>query len=482
MQTLVFAAVTLLSWHVMASEAVQTEQQPLPNIVLIFIDDMGYADIGPFGGEIPTPHLDLLAKEGRCFTNFCVSSGVCSASRSALMTGCYHRRVGIEGALPPASPIGLDPSEETLAEICKQKGYATACFGKWHLGRPEIFLPTNQGFDEYFGLPYSNDMWPHHPEYHNFPALPLLEGTSIEGTRVVNPDVDDATQNQLTTLYTEQAVRFIEKNRERPFFLYMPHTMVHVPLHVSDKFAGKSPQGLFGDAVMEIDWSVGQILDTLRKNNLEKNTLVIFSSDNGPWLSYGDHAGSAKPLREGKLTSFEGGVREPTIFRFPGKIPAGTRCGELASTIDILPTVARLIGAKLPERKIDGKDIRPLMFGEPGAKSPHDAFAIYFNGQLQAVRDTKWKLVLPHDYPTLGGHPGGKNGIPVPYQNAHTELALYDLDSDVSETTDVREKHPDITARLQKAADEIQAELGSGNHFGPGVRLPRRAEPVTNNK
>jgi len=466
-----FVLLLPLTW--ILAYSVPAEERPLPNIVVIFIDDLGYADIGPFGGDIPTPNLDVLAREGRCFTNFSVSSPVCSASRAALMTGCYHRRVGIEGALFPSSPIGLDPNEQTLAEICKQKGYATACFGKWHLGDQPIFLPTNQGFDEYFGLPYSNDMWPFHPDVSHLPDLPLLDGT-----RIVNPKVDDEIQSQLTTLYTERAVRFIENNKDRPFFLYLPHTMVHVPLYVSNKFAGKSSQGLFGDVVMEVDWSVGQIMQTLHANHLEKNTLIIFTSDNGPWLSYGEHAGSAKPHREGKATVFEGGVRVPTLFWFPEKIPAATRCNEFASTIDILPTIAHWIGAKLPEAKIDGKDIRPLLFGEPGAKSPHDTFAVYFRGQLQTIRDSRWKLVFPHTYATLAGRSGGVNGSPAAYEFDNTELVLYDLDSDISETTDVKNQYPDIVSRLLHAAEEIKAELGEGNHFGPGTRLPRRLEPM----
>jgi arylsulfatase A len=331
-----------------------------PNIVVIFIDDMGYADIGPFGAtDYETPNLDQMAAEGMRFTDFVVSSAVCSASRSALMTGCYHRRIGISGALGPNAKHGINSDEVTLAEICRQKNYATAIFGKWHLGHHPKFLPLQHGFDEYFGLPYSNDMWPYHPgvshlpmeeRLKRWPHLPL-----IEGNRVINPQVTGEDQAQLTTQYTEHAVDFIHRHREQPFFLYVPHSMVHVPLYVSDKFKGKSGQGLFGDVVMEVDWSVGQILKQIRQDNLQDNTLVVFTSDNGPWLSYGDHAGSAGPLREGKGTEFEGGIREPTVMWWPGRIPAGATCNELASTIDILPTVAALIGAELPDHKIDGR-------------------------------------------------------------------------------------------------------------------------------
>jgi arylsulfatase A len=283
-----------------------------PNIVIIYIDDMGYADIGPFGAKAyKTPNLDRMAAEGTKFTSFYSAQAVCSASRAALMTGCYSNRVGITGALGPKSPIGISDKEMTIAQLCKQKNYATAIYGKWHLGHHPQFLPTRHGFDEYFGLPYSNDMWPHHPEApKGYPPLPLIEQETV-----INADVDDATQNQLTTWYTEKAVSFIQRNKDRPFFLYVPHTMVHVPLHCSDKFRGKSGAGLFGDCVMEIDWSVGEILAAIKKAGIDDNTLVMFCSDNGPWLSYGDHAGSAYPLREGKGTSWDGGVREPTLMR-----------------------------------------------------------------------------------------------------------------------------------------------------------------------
>jgi len=299
-------------------------QQRLPNLVVIFIDDMAYADIGPFGGEVPTPNLDRMAAEGMRFTDFSVATAVCSASRAALLTGCYHRRVGISGALGPRSKHGLHEREMTLAEVCKQRGYATACYGKWHLGHHPKFLPTNHGFDEFFGLPYSNDMWPLHPAYAHlpteaerrkkgYPALPL-----IEGVEVVDPEVTGEDQEMLTTWYTERAVSFIERNKDRPFFCYVPHSMVHVPLFVSDKFKGKSGAGLFGDVVMEIDWSVGQILAALQEHGVDRDTMVVFTSDNGPWLSYGHHAGSSGIYREGKGTMFEGGIREPTIVRWPG--------------------------------------------------------------------------------------------------------------------------------------------------------------------
>ena len=473
--------------HGISNHAVAAGANRLPNVVVIFIDDMGYADIGPFGAEgYQTPNLDRLAREGMRFTDFVVSSAVCSASRSGLMTGCYHRRIGIAGALGPRATIGINSSETTLAEICKQKNYATAIFGKWHLGHHPKFLPLAHGFDEYFGLPYSNDMWPLHPAYvhlspqnakrkRGFPNLPL-----IEGNRVVNAKVTGKEQAMLTTWYTEHAVDFIRRNKDRPFLLYVPHSMVHVPLFVSDKFKGKSKRGLFGDVVMEVDWSVGQIMATIQDEGLDNNTLVVFTSDNGPWLSYGDHAGSAGPLREGKGTEFEGGIREPTIMRWPGHIPAGAVCDELASTIDILPTVAAMIDAKLPAHKIDGKDIRPLMFAEPGAKSPHDVFYCYYaGGQLRAVRDRRWKLHFPHSYRTLAGKPGGTGGTPVPYHQAKIGLSLFDLKHDVGETTNVADKHPDVVTRLERLAEQARDDLGDRltGRKGSGIRPPGRLEP-----
>jgi len=445
----------------------------LPNFVIVFIDDMGYADIGPFGATgYQTPNLDRMAREGRRFTDFYVATAVCSASRSSLMTGCYNVRVGIMGALNHRANLGISAAEMTLAEVVKQKGYATACYGKWHLGHHPKFLPTSHGFDEYFGLPYSNDMWPLHSESGDkFCDLPLFENT-----RIVNPKLGHAEQEQLTTWYTEHAVKFIEKNKDRPFLVYLPHSMVHVPLHVSDKFRGKSARGLFGDVVMEVDWSVGQILDAIRRNGLDENTMVVFTSDNGPWLSYGDHAGSAGPLREGKGTMFDGGCRVPTVMRWPGKIPAGTVCSTPAMTIDLLPTIAKRVGAKLPEHPIDGRDIWPLIAGQPGATSPHEAYYFYWGKHLDAVRMGRWKLHFPHPYRTLAGRPGGTGGIPVKYEEGKIGLALFDMEKDPGETTDVAAAHPDVVAKMQQLADRIRADLGDSatKQEGAGVRQPGR--------
>ncbi|MFV1964307.1 MAG: sulfatase [Pirellulaceae bacterium] len=468
-----FAPLAFMAPLVLAAAQTSVSAERPPNFVIIFIDDMGYADIGPFGAEgYQTPNLDRMANEGRVFTDFYVTQAVCSASRAGLMTGCYNVRVGILGALSHRANHGIHADEMTLAEVVKQKDYATACFGKWHLGHHPKFLPTNHGFDEYYGLPYSNDMWPFHPTAGGrFPDLPLIQDTQVIDSQVTGKD-----QEQLTTAYTEHAVKFIQKNKDRPFLVYLPHSMVHVPLYVSDKFRGKSKRGLFGDVVMELDWSVGQILDTLEELQLDQDTLVIFTADNGPWLSYGDHAGSALPLREGKGTMFDGGCREPTVMWWPGKIPAGSVCHEPAMTIDVLPTIAKLAGAKLPDHTIDGLDIWPLIAGKPGAKSPHEAYFSYYGKQLQAVRMGKWKLHFPHKYRTLAGKQGGTGGTPVPYEMAEIGLALFDLENDVSETTNVADEHPDIVARIQQLGEAMRAELGDVGKRGTGAREPGRLQ------
>lgn len=459
-----------------------------PNVVMIFIDDMAYADIGPFGAGkygIETPNLDRMAKEGIKFTRFYVAQPVCSASRAALMTGCYPNRVGIHGALGPKAQHGLNANEMTMAEVFKQRGYATGMVGKWHLGSLPQFLPVHHGFDEYFGLPYSNDMWPHHPEMQKldpatrkrrqgYPPLPL-----IDGDKVVKTPVEAADQEQLTTQYTERAVRFIEKNKERPFFLYVAHSMTHVPLYVSKKFKGKSARGLFGDVVMEVDWSVGEILAALKRTGVDEKTLVVFTSDNGPWLSYGDHAGSAGAFREGKGSCWEGGVREPFLARWPGVIPAGAECREPAMTIDLLPTFARLIGAELPKHKIDGLDIWPLLAGDRKAKNPHEAYYFYYeNNQLQAVMSGKWKLQLPHAYRTMKGQAPGGGGMPGKYVNVKIETAqLYDLEADEGETKDVAAANPAEVKRLEALAEKMREDLGDSltKRKGSGVREPGRA-------
>lgn len=462
--TLRFTTLGLISLAVLAT-ASATAAERLPNFVIVYADDLGYGDIGCFGAKgYTTPNLDKLAADGIRFTDFYVAQAVCSASRTALLTGCYPNRVGILGALGPASKIGIHADETLLPEVLRQRGYATAIYGKWHLGHHEKFLPQQHGFDDYFGLPYSNDMWPFHPTS-KFPNLPL-----IAGNQIVNPNVTAQDQPNLTTWYTEHAVKFIESHREQPFFLYVPHAMPHVPLFVSEKFRGKTERGLFGDVISEIDWSVGQIVAALRRFQLERETLVVFASDNGPWLSYGNHAGTAGTLREGKGTAWEGGVRVPCVMRWPGKIRAGTECHELAATIDLLPTFAKLAGAPLPKNKIDGLDIGPLLVGDGTAKTPHEVYAYYWNQELQAVRSGPWKLHFPHSYRSL--KTAGKDGSPGPYEEKKCGLELYDLANDVGESRNVADDHPDEVARLQKLADGVRADLGDTltGRKGTGVR------------
>jgi len=453
-----------------------------PNIVLIFMDDMGYADIGCFGARgYETPRIDGLAAEGLKFTDFYASQAVCSASRASLLTGCYAERVGIQGALMPWATIGLGPGEETIADILKARGYATACFGKWHLGHHRPFLPLQHGFDEYFGLPYSNDMWPvgfdgkpaETGQKANYPPLPLIRGNDQVGLVRTLED-----QGTLTALYTENALRFIDRNKDRPFFLYLPHSMVHIPLGAAARFRGKSRQGLYGDVMMEIDASVGSILERLARHGLEKDTLVVFASDNGPWLNFGGHAGSAGPLREGKGTMFEGGPRVPCLIRWPGRVPAGKVTDRIAATIDLLPTIAAAAGARLPRNKIDGVNLLPLLEGRPGAE-PRDHFYYYYGGQLRAVRKGRWKLMFPHASQSYAGQAPGKDGFPGPTATIQTGLELYDLSSDIGETRNAAVGNPGVVADLQALAERAREDLGDSltGRKGAGVREPGRLAP-----
>ena len=459
-----FAGAALASAMLPNAQAAQPNRPP--NIVLIFTDDQGYGDLGCYGSKtIKTPNIDRLSAEGRKFTDFYVPQAVCSASRAGLLTGCYPNRVGIGGALGPNSKIGIGDNEMTLAQLLKQKGYATAIYGKWHLGDHPQFLPTRHGFDEYFGLPYSNDMWPNHPTNAKaYPPLPLIENDKVIQ---LMPD-----QTQLTTWYTERAVRFIETNKDKPFLLYMPHNMPHVPLFVSDKFKGKSEAGLYGDVIEEIDWSVGQVMETLRKHALKENTLVIYLSDNGPWLPYGHHAGGTAGLRAGKGTSWDGGVRVPCIMRFPGRIPAGTTSAQPGMSIDLFPTIAALTGTKLPDHKIDGKDQWAMISGD--GKSAQDAYFFYWGPHLQAVRSGQWKLHFPHPYPSLVTP--GSEGKPGQMKQAQTELALFNLVADRNETTNIADKHPDVVKRLSDLAETMRDDLGDSatQRQGKGIRQPGR--------
>ncbi|MCB0719004.1 MAG: sulfatase [Bacteroidetes bacterium] len=445
----------------------------------MFVDDMGYADLSVYGATAyDTPNLDRMAAEGVRFTDFYVSQPVCSASRASLLTGNYANRIGIHGALGPAAKHGIADGEVTLGELFKSKGYATAIYGKWHLGHLPQFLPTRHGFDEYYGIPYSNDMWPHHPENPEaWGDLPTIENETIVG---YNTD-----QSRFTTDFTNRAVAFIESNaaNDTPFFVYLAHPMPHVPIWVSDERAGRNSSenggaGLYGDVIQEIDWSVGQVLQAIKDAGLDDNTLVIFTSDNGPWLSYGNHAGSAGPLREGKGTTFDGGVRVPFISRWPGVIPAGLEVSTPAMTIDVFPTLAQLLHADLPPHPIDGKPIWNLITGENDA-SPQEAYYFYYNqNELQAMRSGKWKLVFPHGYRTMIGQAPGRDGIPGKYDySPRAELALYDLDADIDESTNVLDQHPEVVARLTALADAERAELGDKltGVEGSGNREPGRS-------
>jgi arylsulfatase A len=447
--------------------------QRLPNVIIVYADDLGYADIGSFstrndGARPRTPNLDRMAAEGVRLTNFYAAQAVCSASRMALLTGAYPNRVGIQGALNHTATYGINPDETTIAEVLKSRGYATAIYGKWHLGHEPPFLPRKHGFDEYFGLPYSNDMWPRHPQQKDFyPDLPLIENDAV-----VKLDPD---QSQLTTWYTERAVGFIERNREKPFFLYVPHAMPHVPLFVSDKFKGKTGE-LYGDVISEIDWSVGQILDALKRTGLDEHTLVIFTSDNGPWLSYGNHAGSSGPFREGKGTTFEGGVRVPFVARWPGRIPKGLVAQLPAMNIDMLPTLAALAGATVPsERPIDGRNLWPVMSGEHGATAPHEVLYFYWGAELHAVRSGSWKLHLPHPYQSLEFP--GSDGVPGKYVRKEIELSLFDLEKDPAESTNLSAANPEIVKRLMEYVERAREDLGdaltkrTGKNVRPAGRM-----------
>jgi arylsulfatase len=451
------------------------EEERSPNIVLIFTDDQGYQDVGVFGSpNIKTPNLDQMAADGVKMTHYYAAQAVCSASRAGILTGCYPNRIGIHNALGPDNTHGINETETTLAEMLKEKGYATAIYGKWHLGHHKKFLPTRHGFDEWFGIPYSNDMWPYHPQQgpiFNFPDLPLYENETVIDTLVE--------QSQLTTQITERSVDFIKRNKDKPFFLYVPHPQPHVPLFVSDKFKGKSERGLYGDVIMEIDWSVGQIIQALKDNGLEEDTMVIFTSDNGPWLSYGNHAGSALPLREGKGTAWEGGQREPFIMKYPKKLKPGRTVDVPMMAIDILPTIAHVTESKLPEQVIDGKNAWSILTGER-TQPVQDAYFFYYRvNEMFGVRYGKWKMYFPHRYRTMDGQEPGKDGQPGNYRYVDMEeIELYDVVNDVSETNNVAEAHPEIVAEIKARANTMRQRLGDSlmELEGSETREPGRVD------
>jgi len=444
------------------SSAFAEQKERKPNFVVIFCDDLGYGDVGCFGSKKHrTPNIDAMAKEGVRLTSFYVTSGVCTPSRSSLMTGCYPRRVNMHvdarggWVLFPRGSKGLNPKEITIAEVLKKQGYATGIVGKWHLGDQKRFLPTRQGFDSYFGIPYSNDMGIGNGR-RNYPPLPLLRNETV-----IEKEPD---QRLLTKRYTAEAIKFITANKNKPFFLYLPHTMPHNPVHASEKFAGKSKNGKYGDAVEEIDWSTGEILKTLKKLKLDDQTLVIFTSDNGAARRWG---GSNAPLSGFKGSTMEGGMREPCVIRWPGHIPAGKECDAVASTIDLLPTLAKLAGASAPsDRIIDGKDITPLLFHPETAKSPHEAFYYYFRANLQAVRSGKWKLHLPRRQRRRRKNAKVRR-IPA---------RLYNLEADIGEKKNVAGEHPEVVKRLTALAEKARADLGDGKKPGKNQRPAGRVK------
>tara|TARA_A100000164_G_scaffold380814_1_gene429681 strand:- start:743 stop:2149 length:1407 start_codon:yes stop_codon:yes gene_type:complete len=428
-----------------------------PNIIFILTDDQGYGDLGIYGAEdINTPNLDELALNGAYFTSYYATQPVCSASRASIMTGVYSDRIGIHNAYSPGSKIGLNPDETTIAELLKDKGYATAIFGKWHLGDAPKFQPRNHGFDEFYGILYSNDMWPKHPQQgtvFNFPDIELYEN---ETTIRVLED-----QTFLTQALTDKAISFIKRNKDNPFFLYLPHPQPHVPLFVNDSYRNTQKRGLYGDVIHEIDASVGEILRTLKNYELAENTIIIFTSDNGPWLSYGSHSGSSGIYKEGKGTNWEGGHRVPAIISFPKRIESGTLIEVPAMGIDWLPTIADFVGSKLPERKIDGVSLVPLLT-KKSIEAPHENFFFYYRtNELHAVRHKNWKLYLPHSYRSLNGRKGTDDGYPIPYEMNKIETpALYNLEFDPKELLDIANQNPDLVEKISKIADSIRGVLG----------------------
>lgn len=420
-----------------------------PNVVLIFLDDSGYADFRPFGRtEYPTPNVERLAAQGCRFTNFYVPQAVCSASRSALMSGCYPGRTQVFGAHAPRAR-GLEPTFATMGEVLKKAGYRTAVFGKWHIGDQPETRPPARGFDESCGLMYSNDMWKHHPESRNFDQFPLQ---FWENGKIKIEDVTAEHQPKLTQWYTEHAVDFVRRSKADPFLLYVPHTMPHVPLFAGAKFKGKSGKGLYADVMMEIDWSVGEILKSVKSAGVENDTLVVMTSDNGPWHVYGNHAGKT-PFREAKGTGFDGGIRSACIMRYPGQIRPDTVSKRSFCSIDLMPTVARMAGAALPQNPVDGKDVWDWISGKADA-NPQPYYAFSTNRVFEGVvsGDGRWKLHVPHGYRTLVE--AGNDGKPGKYRQEKIGEALYDLDADPNESTDVMQRYPEVAAKLKGFAEE----------------------------
>ncbi|MGY8949694.1 MAG: sulfatase family protein [Flavobacteriales bacterium] len=426
-----------------------------PNIIFVLTDDLGFNDLSSYGSTIiHTPNLDKLASEGALLNSYYSPQAVCSASRASILTGSYPNRIGFSGALGPNSKKGINPNELLISEMLKDKGYKTAAYGKWHLGDNKKFLPTRHGFDDFYGILYSNDMWPFHAEYpDSYPDLMLYDKeTPIKV-------LED--QSNLTKDLTTKSVEFIEKNKNNPFFLYLAHPQPHVPLFASSDFKGKSENGLYTDVIQEIDHSVGAIMKALKDNNLEDNTIVVFTSDNGPWLSYGEHAGSTGIYKEGKGTTWEGGQRVPCIVWYPNEIKPNTVISAPLMGIDWLPTFASVTNSKLSENKIDGKNIWEVLINKTD-KSPHEALFFYYHvNSLHAVRYGDWKMYFPHRYRTLNGRKGRNDGSPIKYQYVNLEkMELYNLVEDPSETKNIFDQHPEIAKKIEKLADIKRDEIG----------------------
>ncbi|TPG45452.1 sulfatase [Flavobacterium pectinovorum] len=478
-----FVLLILFFFTIISGLKAQNKTNSKPNIVIINMDDMGYGDTEPYGMTgVATPHFNQIAQEGMRFTNFNAGQAICTASRAALLTGCYPNRIGMSGVLLPGAKHALNPNEETIASLLKKAGYKTANYGKWHLGNVLPYWPTNYGFDEFFGIPYSHDVWPIDYDGYSkvtdakdlrssFPPLPLISNTTIIDTI---ENIKEA--SNLTTMFTEKAIGFIKKNKKAPFFLYLTHPLPHAPLAVSDKFKGKSDLGLFGDVIMELDWSIGEILKTLDNEGLTKNTVIIITSDNGPWLVFGDNAGSSGGFREGKSTSWEGGTRVPFLIRWPEKIKAGTVNSSLMTNMDLLPTIAAITGASLPKNQIDGLNFLPLLTGKT-TTGPRDTFYYYFgvgSNNLEAIRYKHWKLVFPHKSTTYNQKLQGKDGLRGEGATMQVPLALYDLSHDPGEVRDVQLLYPEIVQQIQKIAETAREDLGDdlNNKTGKNLRKP----------
>jgi arylsulfatase A-like enzyme len=446
----------LLGLLVMLFSSCENISEPAPpNIVFVLTDDLGFEDLSSYGSKIiNTPNLDKLASEGALLNSYYSPQAVCSASRASILTGSYPNRIGFSGALGPNSKKGINPNELLISEMLKDKGYKTAVYGKWHLGDNKKFLPTRHGFDDFYGILYSNDMWPFHAEYpDSYPDLMLYDKeTPIKV-------LED--QSNLTKDLTTKSVEFIEKNKNNPFFLYLAHPQPHVPLFASSDFKGKSENGLYTDVIQEIDHSVGAIMKALKDNDLEDNTIVVFTSDNGPWLSYGEHAGSTGIYKEGKGTTWEGGQRVPCIVWYPNEIKPNTVISAPLMGIDWLPTFASVTNSKLSENKIDGKNIWEVLINKTD-KSPHEALFFYYHvNSLHAVRYGDWKMYFPHRYRTLNGRKGRNDGSPIKYQYVNLEkMELYNLVEDPSETKNIFDQHPEIAKKIEKLADIKRNEIG----------------------